>query len=279
MHMISTLVTVLAAMWISTEPTSPAPATDIKVQAVKVAETRSVQLQPDGPKMKYNGQPGQAAQLAVTVELIGAQLAQVVQYGQLKINSAADDQGQPLKAPEESFSTISSGMQEVDRQSMYFWYEEVPTDRIQFDLIFEPTARTAKQIKTIDAAIQLNLVAEKRQIVFENPTGLADQKLTHADLEAAKLNISLGKSEGEEAKNTIKLQINGSRDGLIDAELQDASGKKLETSRMTWSMGDNTEMSLQSWEPLPEGVKLVLTVGIGQQTLNVPIKLENINLP
>ncbi len=272
----------LPATLLATLLAAGATAAEVSVKAIKVVETREMDLNPT--KEKDNAFFGGFDQnrLAVTIELTGDILANASRYGHINITAAQTDTGEKLEViPFPSAGHHPTDRYEsIDREFMYAFEQTKPTDRIKFDLGFKPCKRSAGSIKSIHGTLQVLTVDRMEDITFDNVAKRKGESLQHPILKAAGINAQVTRIEGSvNALESVTIELHDTEDVIQEVYLTDARNEKLNVSAMRMFMGSKTMLTLQGWEKLPSDAKLVMTAGVGQKKVPVNFKLNDLALP
>lgn len=257
-------------------------AEDINVKAIKVVETREVDLNPSAKNSDSFFSGFDQNRLAVTIELEGSQLEKASQYGRIEIASAKTDTGETLEViPFPSAGHHPSDRYEtIDREFMYAFEQNKPTDRIKLDLGFKPTKRAAKSIQAIQGTVRLLTVDKMEDLTFSDVAKRKGEALSHPILKAANVTAQITQVEGSaDALESVTLEIHDADEVIHEVYMTDSAGKKLNVSSMKMFMGSKTMLTLQGWEKLPKDANVAMRVGVGQKTVPVTFALKDVPLP
>ncbi len=271
-----TTLWMIAIPVIEDTPASSAPS----VQIVQIHEVRHKDLRKNPPKSQFGSvNPDAQERLSVTIEITGDAAARAEKYGFIEITKAEDDQGKTIK-PREGFgmNTIPHDrFVDVARDSMFFWEEEKPKDKLRIDLHFDVAARSSKSLKTLTGKLKLFIIKERKEVIVADILSMQGKMIENELLKSAGLNIKVAKVD--EKSKAVTLETTGNQDSLLELALVDAAGKEINVMLMTTTSGGQTSRSLQPEESAPADARLKLTVGLGQETVEVPFNFTDIPLP
>ena len=271
-------VTVLAlSTLVAGDPPSEAK---LVVRVVTVHEVRHKDLRKTPPKPQLGGgQLDAQERLAVTIEITGDVAARAEKFGFVQITKAEDDQGKALK-PREGFGMNTNPhdrLVDVDRDSMFFWEEEKPKDRLRVTLHFDAPARSSKALKTLTGKLKLFVIKERKEVIVADILSMQGKTIENELLKSAGLSIKIAKVD--EKSKAVTLETTGNEDNLLELALINAAGKEINIATMTTTFGGRTSRSLQPVEAVPADARLKLTIGIGQETVEVPFSFTDVPLP
>lgn len=268
--------------------------TPVSVEVLSIHEARYVDLMPKGKDKDESGfsfssfgMDNENA-LTVTVELSGPSLSAATHFGKVSVSAATDDQGKKLSLHENfkaGLSDLRSEFAQLDRDMMYFGYQDKPTDRIKVELKLNPPARAAKKIIALSGTIMVR-AGEPQDIIIDRITSKMGKQLNHAALSRAGLTVTVidpKKASGffstGEAGKSITLQVAGESESLLELNLIDAAGENLNAGTMWSSAGSTTQYTLMVDETLPASAKLQLRVSVNNREIVVPFAFKDLILP
>ena len=260
------------------------PATTSPVRLLEVREVRYRGFGTIKPERKTGAvDPAREPRLTVVVEVQGQAAAAAVKYGFIEIAKAEDDRGTLLEPrtgigldnhPHDRFI-------EVDRDSMFYWDDAAPKDKLRINLHFEPLARGAKKLIILSGTMKLLTIQEQKEVVVADILNSQGDTLENDVLKSAGLEIKVARVDPR--TKSITLEIAGARDSLVGLALVDSDGNNIEVATLSAqsdiSTGPILAMTLQPWAAVPPDAQLELTVGFGQQTVEVPFHFSNVLLP
>ncbi len=217
--------------------------------------------------------------LEVTIELAGAASARAEKYGFVQITKVEDDQGKALK-PREGFGMNTNPhdrLVDVDRESMFFWEKTKPNDKLRVTLYFDVPARSSKALKTLTGKLNLFVIKERKEVIVADILSMQDKTIENDLLKSAGLIIKVTKVEDK--SKAVTFETSGNQDSLLGLALVDAAGKGINVATMTMTLGGKTSRTLQPVETVPVDARLKLTIGLGQETVEVPFSFTDIPLP
>ena len=249
----------------------------IEIREVRGRDLRSTTTQPQSG----SAQPARPSRLTVTIELAGKAAGKAVRYGHVHVAKAEYEPSKALKVREGVGTDMHphDRFVDVDREAMYFWEKEKPKDRIRVDLQFEPAPRSAKAIKTLSGTLKLFTVESRKQATIADILSKKGATLEDELLKSAGLSVKVVRAESKR----ITIEITGKTDDLLDVALTTAQGKLIDVAMMvssaTVASGTTVLRSLEPWSAVPTDARLVLTVALGAQTVEVPFSFTNVPLP
>ncbi len=250
------------------------------VQIVQIHEVRHRDLRKNPPKPQFGGgQLDAQERLAVTIEITGDAAARAEKFGFVQITKAEDDQGKALK-PREGFGTNTNPhdrLVDVDRESMFFREEEKPQDRLRVTLHFDAAARSSKALKTLTGKLKLLVTKEHKEVIVADVLSMQGKTIENELLKSIGLNIKIAKVDDK--SKDVTLETTGNQNSLLELALIDAAGKEINVATMTVQLGDKTSRLLHPVESVPADARLKLTIGLGQETVEVPFSFTDIPLP
>ena len=259
-----------------------APPTEAKlvVRVITVHETRHKDLRKNPTKPQFGGgNPDAKGRLAVTIEITGDAAARAEKYGFIQVTKAEDDQGKALK-PREGFGmnfNPHDRLVDVDRDAMFFGEEEKPKDKLRVTLHFDAPARSSKALKTLTGTLKLFVFQERKEVLVTDILSMQGKTIENELLKSAGLNIKVAKVN--EKTKAVTFETTGDQDSLLGLSLVDAAGKEINVMLMTTTSGGQTSRSLQPEKSAPADARLKLTIGIGQETVEVPFSFTDVPLP
>ncbi len=274
--------TFLTAFWVIAIPVieDPTASTAPSVRIVQIHEVRHKDLRKTPPKAQFGGaQLGAQERLAITVEITGAAAARAEKFGFVQITKAEDDQGKALK-PREGFGMNTNPHDrfvDVDRESMFFWEDDKPKDRLRVTLHIDAPARSSKALKTLTGKLKLFVIKERKEVIVADILSMQGKTIENDLLKSAGLNIKISKVD--EKSKAVTFETTGNQNSLLQLALIDAAGKEINVTVMTMTLGDKTSRSLQPAGSVPADARLKLTLGFGQETVEVPFNFTDIPLP
>ena len=273
---IAATILALSALVASDPPTKAKPV----VRIITVHEVRHNDLRKTPPKLRFDGAQVDAQdRLAVTIEITGDVAARAEKFGFVQITKAEDDQGEALK-PRDGFGmnlNPHDRFVDVDRDSMFFWEETKPKDKLRVTLHFDAPARSSKALKTLTGKLKLFVIKERKEVIVADILSMQGKTIENELLKSAGLNIKVEKVN--EKTKAVTLETTGNQDNLLELALVDAAGKEINVTLMTMTLGDKTSRSLQPAGSVPADARLKLTLGFGQETVEVPFSFTDIPLP
>ncbi len=272
----------LIALWVIAIPVieDSTASTAPSVQIVQIHEVRHKDLRKNPAKSQLGGvNPDAQESLAVTIEITGGAAARAEKFGFVQITKAEDDQGKVLK-PREGFGTNTNPhdrLVDVDRDAMFFWEEKKPTDRLRVTLHFDAPARSSKALKTLTGKLKLFVIKERKEVIVADILSMQGKTIENELLKSAGLIIKVTKVEDK--SKAVTFETSGNQDSLLELALVDAAGKGINVATMTMTLGGKTSRTLQPVETVPVDARLKLTIGLGQETVEVPFSFTDIPLP
>ncbi|MCH8052479.1 MAG: hypothetical protein IH895_00315 [Planctomycetes bacterium] len=272
----------LTALWVIAIPViEDTPASSaLSVQIVQIHEVRHKDFRKSPPKPQIGSvNPDAQEILAVTIELAGAASARAEKYGFVQITKVEDDQGKALK-PREGFGMNTNPhdrLVDVDRESMFFWEKTKPNDKLRVTLYFDVPARSSKALKTLTGKLKLFVIKERKEVIVADILSMQGKTIENDLLKSAGLIIKVTKVEDK--SKAVTFETSGNQDSLLELALVDAAGKGINVATMTMTLGGKTSRTLQPVETVPVDARLKLTIGLGQETVEVPFSFTDIPLP
>ena len=272
---VATILT-LSALIAGDPPTKAKPA----VRVITVQEVRHKDLRKNPPKPQFGGRNLDVqGRLAVTLEITGDAAARAEKFGFVQITKAEDDQGQALK-PREGFGmnlNPHDRLVDVDRDSMFALEKEKSKDRLRVSLHFDAPARSSKALKTLTGKLKLFVIKERKEVLVADILSMQGQTIENELLKSAGLNIKISKVD--EKSKAVTFETTGNDDSLLELLLIDAAGKEINVATMTSKLNEQISRTLHPVESVPADVRLKLTIGLGQETVEVPFSFTDIPLP
>ena len=273
---VAVMILALSALVAGDPPSEAKPV----VRVIMVHEVRHKDLRKNPPKSQLGGAyRDDQERLAVTIEITGDAAARAEKYGFIQITKAEDDQGKALK-PREGFGmnfNPHDRVVDVDRDSMFFSEEEKPEDRLRVTLHFDAPARSSKALKTLTGKLKLFVIKERKEVIVADILSMQGKTIENELLKSIGLNIKIAKVD--EKSKDVTLETTGNQNSLLELALIDAAGKEINVATMTVPLGDKTSRLLHPVESVPADARLKLTLGLGQETVEVPFNFTDIPLP
>ena len=252
----------------------------LSVQIVQIHEVRHKDFRKSPPKPQIGSvNPDAQEILAVTIELAGAASARAEKYGFVQITKVEDDQGKALK-PREGFGMNTNPhdrLVDVDRESMFFWEKTKPNDKLRVTLYFDAPARSSITLKTLTGKLKLFVIKERKEVIVADILSMQGKTIENDVLKSAGLIIKVTKVEDK--SKAVTFETSGNQDSLLELALVDAAGKGINVATMTMTLGGKTSRTLQPVQTVPVDARLKLTIGLGQETVEVPFSFTDIPLP
>ena len=250
------------------------------VRVIAVHEVRHKDLRKSSTQSQLGSRNPDAQEiLAVTIEITGTAAAKAEKYGFIQITKAEDDQGKALK-PREGFGLNKNPhdrLVDVDRNSMFFWEEEKPKDKLRVTLHFDVPARTSKALKTLTGKLKLYVINERKEMIVAGILSMQGKTIENELLKTAGLNVKI--AQVDEKSRDVTLETTGNQNSLLELALIDSAGKEIDVATMTTTLGDKTSRLLHAVRPIPADARLKLTIGLGQETVEVLFDFKDIPLP
>ena len=250
------------------------------VRVITVHEVRHKDLRKTPPRPQFGGgQLDAQKRLAVTIEVAGNAAARAEKFGFVQITRAEDDQGNAIK-PREGFGMITNPhdrLVDVDRDAMFALEKEKPKDRLRVTLHFDAAARSSKSLKTLTGKLKLLVAEGHKEVIVADVLSMQGKVIEHELLKSAGLNIKVAKVD--EKTKAVTFETTGNQNSLLELALVDAAGKEINVTTMTMILGDKTSRSLQPADSVPADARPKLTLGFGQETVEVPFHFTDIPLP
>lgn len=273
---IAVMILALSALVAGDPPSEAKPV----VRVITVHEVRHKDLRKSPTKSQLgSANPDAQEILSVTIEITGDAAARAEKYGFVQITKAEDDQGKTIK-PREGFGMNMNPHDrfvDVARDSMFFWEEEEPKDKLRIDLHFDRAARSSKTLKTLTGKLKLFIIKERKEVIVADVLSMQGKTIENELLKSAGLSIKISKVD--EKSKAVTFETAGNQDSLLDLSLVDSDGKEINVMLMTITSGGQTSRSLQPEESAPADARLKLTIGLGQETIEVPFSFTDIPLP
>ena len=272
----------LTAFWVLAIPATedPAASTAPIVQIVQIHEVRHKDLRKSPTKSQLGlMNPDTQEILAVTFEITGAAAARAEKFGFVQITKAEDDQGKTIK-PREGFGMNTNPhdrLVDVDRNAMFFWKKTKPKDRLRVTLHFDAAARSSKTLKTLTGKLKLFVIKERKEVIVTDILSMQGKTIENELLKSAGLSVTISKVD--EKSKAVTIETTGDQNSLLELSLIDAAGKEINVTMMTMTLGGKTSRSLQPAGSVPVDARLKLTLGLGQETVEVPFHFTDIPLP
>ncbi len=272
----------LTALWVIAIPVieDSKASTAPSVQIVEIREVRHKDLRKTPPKPQFGGGQSDARErLAVTIEITGDAAARAEKFGFVQITKAEDDQGKALK-PRDGFGMNTNPHDrfvDVDRDSMFFWEETRPKNKLRITLYFDAPARSSKALKTLTGKLKLFVIKERKEVIVTDILSMQGKTIENDLLKSAGLIIKV--TNVEDKSKAVTFETSGNQDSLLELALVDAAGKGINVATMTMTLGGTTSRTLQPVETVPVDARLKLTIGLGQKMIEVPFSFTDIPLP
>lgn len=244
---------------------------------------------------KPAGSPSTQAEagLAIEMELTGEPVRWATAYGNVRIKTAKDEHGRPLKlldgwflnteGLEELTVELSAGRDvkigpvsifvSVNREAMHPDENPAPADRMKVELKLEIPPPSATKLAIVEGTLQLR--TRPAELLIDCIEQKMARPLDIGSLNAAGLKVLII----ERTETSITWVFTGDENQLMEAGLLDAEGKKISYLFTRISAGGKTTCTLQAKKPLPDDVRLRLAVRCVPETVEVPFKFEQVKLP
>lgn len=273
---VAVMILALSTLFAGDPPAEAKPT----VRVITVHEVRHKDLRKNPAQSQLGSvNPGAQEILEVTIELAGAAAARAEKYGFVQITKVEDDQGKALK-PREGFGMNTNPhdrLVDVDRESMFFWEKTKPNDKLRVTLYFDAPARSSKALKTLIGKLKLLVIKERKEVIVADILSMQGKTIENDLLKSAGLIIKVTKVEDK--SKAVTFETSGNQDSLLELALVDAAGKGINVATMTMTLGGKTSRTLQPVETVPVDARLKLTIGLGQETVEVPFSFTDIPLP
>jgi len=243
--------------------------------AVEVAPFRIEELRVTAFSDDHVGRP--PASLKLVLSLGGPEAESSVRYGNVKLEEAVDDKGNPITLLKDGFrdpGKFSDYSNAFFRKST-FGSQAPAAPQVELDLA--PVARTATKIARLKGTLDLADAGTARTVEAGSLKS-AGRKILDMP-EGAKLGVTVTAAPGRDVRS-LSLEITGDASALESIDVMDASGKKVSSGTSSWALsGGPTHKSITLAEPLDEAMKLVAKVTTGRKITTVPFDLKEIALP
>ena len=249
------------------------PDTAIKVRPLSITETRHHQI------MKLDeslNSMQQQSELTLEVLLVGKATETVGQWGDVKLETAVDDQGNPLTVRKIAFG--SDPYADIDRDSMWFFADEPPKDQIRLKIPFDHSKRGATTIARLKGTMTLVDVETARHELDELETHVGDAIFIDV-LKPLNASVRLTKFSPGESHELIELEVRDPDDVVSSFDFVDAAGEVISTNSSWFGFGDQKTWNLGGSESLPPGANLRVSIVTGTRKIVVPFDFSDIGLP
>ena len=213
--------------------------------------------------------------LELLVILKGEPAAKAYAYGNFKLGTATAEGGAALKqyVSEFAFESPETQLVVLDRDGMGF-ADSQPTDAVHAAFAFVQPTERVESVAVFEGTVQLQLPEESLSGTL---TGVSSLDVSDAPLKKAGLTLKKVKEFGQE---NLQLSIPAPAI-LVQVEVQQANGEPYDDAYVvTQTTSEGTTMSVDAGDkPLPEDVKLEVTVHTKLKVLEVPFKFEKVSVP
>ncbi len=216
--------------------------------------------------------------LKLVLALDGPEAESATQYGRVKLEEAADNNGTSLIPRPDAFHDPSKFREYANaffRNSKFGGKSERAKPQVELDLAL--AARAATRIVRLRGSLELSDGGKT------NAVEVGDLK--HAGKKAVPLpnGSPVGLTIVVPSDNNVRsisLESTGEDSALASVEVVDANGKRISTGISSWSLnGGPAQRSLGLAKPLDDSMKLVVKVVSDRKCTKVPFDLKDIELP
>lgn len=242
----------------------------VKVTPLRISESRSKVINKvEGEKSFTSSDNG-----SLTIQLLvaGPEVTGATHFGKVDVKKATDDAGN--SAVSDSRSRFSRDrFSELNRKHMWFFHDNPPKDKVKIDIRLKVTPRGAKRLAVLEGSLVL------RSTDYTQVTAAPSAGKAIADKALGDAGITVDVKRVDAKNGMVEMSVSDPNDKLGDIELVDASGKAINSGRSSFGFNKKKTVRLDSDKPLPSGVKVRIPIAVKVTNVDVPFKLENIELP
>jgi hypothetical protein len=245
-------------------PAAAPPASGVEVKVDGIQENRV---------KEFGEMMGASSTMQVSLSVTGEAAGKASRYGKLQIDKAVDDKGTVLVDKDDFFGRkVREGFVSVEDQ-----FGPKVKNGFGLSLHLKAARRDAAKIAQIKGTFVILSGGKKTDVVIPEVAGKAGKELDDAALKAAGVVIKIGAATPKEVAYTVA----GTTDVVLDISLADALGNKVDTNRMSESMGGGptTYHLSAATGDLPAKTGLKVTLLTDAKPLTVPFDLKDIPLP
>ena len=219
----------------------------------------------------------------VTLRLSGPTAAKAIGYGRLRVDTAIDGNGFPLKVVHPTLSTLDSSQRFVrlDPKTMFVGRAERPDDAIEIHLFLSPPSAGAQELIELTGALKLLTTKEQRELTISNLNRQFGQRLSDPALTQAGLTITLGpepqQTAAGEARRVLTLAVNGNHQNLVDFQLVDKQGTPITEGVTSSIFGETMVVHLAVPKSLKDA-QLKLKLAGDVEEVEVPFLFQDVPL-
>jgi len=247
---------------------SPSPHAGIHVRALKIAVVRELDLvhgaqaPPELPRIHPRG-----SGLCVLLDVSGERIPSVIEFGHIQLSVLTDDRGRHISIPE-----FDEQLDRVDRESMFFGVDNVPTDSLWIELELPLPKRDAKTLTVVGA---LDVVLAQRRELSLPDVASRTGRVDWPELESAGLTCTISRGEDDATIATFE----GDPRRVINADLMRGDAKAY--GAYNCSRSHRSRVTYTFWPTTASKDALRLRVEIAQKKgkTEVPFRLVDLPLP
>ncbi|MEO0481275.1 MAG: hypothetical protein AAF196_17540 [Planctomycetota bacterium] len=239
---------------------------EVAVRALQIEETRRVKLQ---DFESHDLDP----QTKVLIEFQGVELNDVTHWYGLQIDEATDDQGNDLTIDYFAQDANGDTPETIDRDHMWFFEDDKPTDRLKLDLVLGLAPRSATEIAMLRGSLKMQS-ATLEAISVTDLREKANSPIESPLLEAASVEGKIGDIDD----SSIELEFSGSVGAISEIRLVDGQGEDIAWGTSSSSSDSSKWLSI-GFQDLPANARLEIDVATSSEEITVPFRLESLQLP
>jgi hypothetical protein len=266
-----------------TPPTVGEPATapavqydqgPLRLELMAMMETRPKLLEqiPNVPK---------ESSAAMRFRVQGERIDQVSRIGNVILSEAVDDTGKQLFDP--------ASVTEADKtttRAVTLSPERLKSGGLTLDVRLTPAAaRQAKSIKKLRGNVRLFVAGPSEEITIENPRRFENQVIDHPRLKELGLTIRLippaEMKQLPQPERALVIQMKDKAEYVKSRKFVDASMKQIRAREQQSSTDAGEPATVCLFEPgqLNDEIQLVLDVYSKVEEVNLPVQIDNFELP
>ena len=213
----------------------------------------------------------------LTIELLlrGFPIESATHWGHVTL-AAKDEHGKSL-AYKPGFYDEDTQYVQLNREQMWFFRNDAPRNEISVEVKLDPPSRTARTIK-LKGELKIKN-SQTTDVVVNDLAGMTGKDIDSPILKSAGASIRVMKHNPQDSSAYLQLQITDPHKTIIETNLINANGEKVNVGRSWFGMGHITTLTLSSFEPIPPNARLNISVETEKTETTVPIMLKDVPLP
>jgi hypothetical protein len=246
-------------------------AAGVSVMPVRITEVRVSNITNLGKGYITFCPPG----MTVTLRVTGDDIKGATKRSEIELLKANDDVGTHLQDAEGGWG-FENGWKKISRSELNDAQKAAGTFTVDVVLALPP--RKASEIRELKGEFKVRANGKITAIAIRNLQEQTGREITQPALKEAGVKLRVLKPETD-ATNTLRLEVSGNMDSLLELEVEGKSHEDVVESSDTTKLDGKRITNYQLNRALDNSVTLNIQVAVGQKTVTVPFDLHDLKLP